>query len=157
MKIEGELSVAAPRALVFDRLRDAHFFASCVDGVSELTAIDETHYSALFATKVAFMNFKFKVNVEMTRIAPPDEIEAKADGVPMGIVGRMTAIAGTKLSERDGQTVIAYTIDYSLTGKLGSIGQPVLKAKAKEMEKVFAERMAAAFADGRAPAPGAPA
>ncbi len=145
MKIEGEISVAAPRAQVFERLRDAPFFASCVDGVSDLTAIDETHYNASFATKVAFMSFKFKVSVEMTRIVPPDEIEAKVEGTPVGIVGRLTATASTKLSERDGGTVIAYVIDANLTGKLGSIGQPVLKSKAKEMEKQFAARMAAAF------------
>lgn len=148
MKVEGEISVRAPRELVFDRLRDAHFFASCIDGVSGLTAIDERHYTAFFATRVAFMKFNFKVSVEMTQIAPPDEIEAKVEGTPVGIVGRLTATAATKLTETDGQTVIAYTIDANLTGKLGSIGQPVLKSKAKEMEKQFAERMAAAFAGG---------
>ena len=150
MKVEGEINVAAPRALVFERLRDAHFFASCIDGVSELTAIDETHYNALFATKIAFMKFNFKVNVEMTRAIPPDEIEAKVEGTPVGIVGRLTATASTKLSERDGQTIIAYLIDANLTGKLGSIGQPVLKSKAKEMEKQFAAHMAAAFAGSEA-------
>lgn len=150
MKIEGEISVAAPRAQVFERLRDAHFFASCIDGVSELTAIDDTHYSALFATKVAFMRFTFKVNVEMTRAAPPDEIEAAVEGTPVGIVGRLTATASTKLSAAGDQTVIAYSIDANLTGKLGSIGQPVLKSKAKEMEKQFAGRLAAAFANNGA-------
>jgi carbon monoxide dehydrogenase subunit G len=147
MKVEGEISVDAPRAQVFERLRDAHFFASCIDGVSELTAIDETHYSALFATKVAFMKFNFRVNVEMTRAVPPDEIEARVEGTPVGIVGRLTATAGTKLTERNGRTIVAYAIDTNLTGKLGSIGQPVLQAKAKEMEKQFAARMAAAFAN----------
>jgi carbon monoxide dehydrogenase subunit G len=147
MKVEGEISVDAPRAAVFERLRDAPFFASCVDGVSDLTAIDDTHYTASFATKVAFMSFKFKVGVEMTRIVPPDEIEAKVEGTPVGIVGRLTATASTKLAERDGKTIIAYVIDANLTGKLGSIGQPVLKSKAKEMEKQFAARMAAAFAN----------
>ena len=147
MKVEGEISVAAPRTLVFERLRDAPFFASCVDGVSDLTAIDQTHYNASFVTRVAFMKFNFKVSVEMTRVAPPDEIEAKVEGTPIGIVGRLTATANTRLTERDGGTVIAYTIDANLTGKLGSIGQPVLKAKAKEMEKQFAARMSAAFED----------
>ena len=153
MKVEGEISVDAPRALVFARLRDAPFFASCVDGVSELSAIDETHYDAKFATKVAFMRFNFKVSVEMTRIVAPDEIEAKVEGTPIGIVGRLTATAATKLAERGGQTIIAYSIDANLTGKLGSIGQPVLKAKAKEMEKHFAERLTAAFANSAAGAP----
>lgn len=32
MIIEGEISVDAPRDLVFRRLSDARFFASCIDG-----------------------------------------------------------------------------------------------------------------------------
>ena len=33
MKFTGELSVKAPRAAVYEKVRDARFFASCVDGV----------------------------------------------------------------------------------------------------------------------------
>lgn len=151
MKIEGEISVPAAREQVFGRLSDARFFASCIDGVQDLTEIDATHYSAVFATKIAYMRFKFKVNVEMTKREPPDTIEAKVEGVPMGVVGRLTATAGTQLSESDGQTAIRYAIDAALTGKLGAIGQPVLKAKAKEMEKQFAQRLLAAFSGEAAP------
>ena len=43
MNISGEITVAAPRAAVFDKLKDAPFFASCVDGVKDLQAIDATH------------------------------------------------------------------------------------------------------------------
>jgi carbon monoxide dehydrogenase subunit G len=150
MKVEGEIRVEAPRESVFSRLSDARFFASCIDGVQDLTEIDATHYSALFATKIAYMRFNFKVNVEMTRVSAPDAIEAKVEGTPMGVVGRLTATATTQLTERDGQTDIHYTIDATLAGKLGSIGQPVLRAKAKEMEKQFAQRLLAAFAGGRA-------
>jgi uncharacterized protein len=147
MRVEGVISVAAPRAAVFSRLSDARFFASCVDGVQELTEIDADHYSALFATKIAYLRFTFKVTVAMTKLSPPGEIEAAVEGTPLGVVGRLTATAATRLSERDGQTDIRYAIDATLTGKLGSIGQPVLKAKAKEMEKQFAERLKAAFAE----------
>jgi len=149
MKVEGEISVPAPRDLVFERLSDAHFFASCIDGVKDLTAIDETHYNAMFATRVAYMRFSFKVNVEMTKRSPPDRIEAKVEGTPVGVVGRLTATAGTSLVEDGGNTGIRYQIDATLTGKLGSIGEPVLRAKASEMEKQFAERLLAAFAAGQ--------
>ena len=152
MKVEGEISVDAPRDVVFSRLSDARFFASCIDGVSDLTEIDPTHYSASFATKIAYMRFNFKVNVEMTKLSPPETIEAKVEGTPLGVVGRLTATAATQLSEREGQTEIRYAIDATLAGKLGSIGQPVLKAKAKEMEKEFAQRLLAAFASGDAEA-----
>ena len=152
MNVKGEISVSAPREQVFDRLSDARFFASCIDGVQDLGEVDATHYSALFVTKIAYMRFSFKVNVEMTRLSRPDAIEAKVEGTPMGVVGRLTATATTQFTERGGQTDIHYAIEANLTGKLGSIGQPVLKAKAKEMEKQFAQRLLAAFTGGAAEA-----
>jgi len=150
MNVSGEITVDAARDKVFNALKDAPFFASCVEGVRDLKEIDATHYDAVVEAKVAYMKFSFKVNVELTRISPPDEIEAKVEGTPLGVVGRLTATSLTRLSETDGRTVVAYSIDTSITGKLGSIGQPVLRAKAKEMEKKFTERLQAAFAPGNA-------
>ena len=148
MNISGEITVAAPREAVFKALSDPPFFASCIEGVGELTEIDATHYSAVLETRIAYLRFKFKANVEITRLSPPEEIEAKIEGTPLGIVGRLTATAKTRLAESGGQTIIHYSIDATLTGKLGSMGQPVLKAKAKDMEKHFTERLFAAFANG---------
>ena len=146
MKFTGELTVKAPRAQVYKAVRDARFFASCVDGVNDLTEIAPDTYSAVFETKVAYMKFSFKVSVEITRLSPPDTIEAKVEGTPICVVGRLTATSRTHLVESGGQTVVSYSIDSTLAGKLGSIGQPVLKSKAKDMEKKFTERLRAAFA-----------
>jgi len=82
----------------------------------------------------------------VTRSAPPAQIEAKIEGTPHGIVGRLTAVSRTSLVEQNGATRINYEVDAALTGKLGSIGQPVLRSKARAMERQFSERMRAAFA-----------
>ena len=145
MNFSGEISIKAARDVVFNALQDARFFASCIDGVGELTQIDDTRYDAVFETKLAYMQFRFKVTVEFVRIEPPLEIEAKIEGTPLGIVGRLTANSKTTLVEDGEGTKVHYAISTSLTGKLGSIGQPVLKAKAKAMEKEFATRLRAAF------------
>ncbi len=146
MNVSGEIKVRAERAAVFDRLQDARFFASCVEGVADLVETDPTHYTATLETKVAYLRFKFQVTVEATRLERPSRIEAKIEGTPLGVVGRLSAMSTTTLSEDGDGTRIAYAIDVSLTGKLGSLGQPVLKAKAKEMERQFAARLSAAFA-----------
>ncbi len=148
MNVEGEISVAAPREAVFRALSDAPFFASCIDGVRDLTEIDATHYDAVLETRIAYMRFTFRVTVEMSVVSPPETIEAKVEGTPMGVVGRLAATATTRLSEDGTGTRIRYAIDATLTGKLGSMGQPVLKAKAREMERQFGERIVAAFAPG---------
>ena len=146
MKFSGELTVKAPRAQVYEKVRDARFFASCVDGVHDLKETAPDTYAAVFATKVAFMNFKFNVTVQVVRAEEGREIEAKVEGTPLGIVGRLSATSLTRLAEEGGETKISYDVDAALTGKLGSIGQPVLRSKAKEMERQFAARLAAAFA-----------
>lgn len=146
MKFTGEITVKAPRAEVYAKVRDARFFASCVDGVRDLAEIAPDRYAAVFETKVAYMKFSFKVTVEVTRADAPREIEAKVEGAPLGVVGRMTATSLTTLSEIGEETKIEYVVDAALTGKLGSLGQPVLRSKAREMEKQFATRLAAAFA-----------
>ena len=145
MKFSGELSVKAPRDQVYKLVRDARFFASCVEGVSDLVETAPDSYAATFETKVAYMRFKFKVNVEVVRAEEPREIEAKVEGTPLGIVGRLTATALTRLSEAGDETKIGYDVEATLTGKLGSLGQPVLRSKAKEMERQFAARLAASF------------
>jgi carbon monoxide dehydrogenase subunit G len=154
MIVTGEITLPAPRETVFQVLQNAPFFAACVEGVRDLEEIDATHYHAVLETKVAFMKFTFKVSVEVTKLSPPDRIEAKIEGTPLGIVGRMTAVSVTDLIDAGGETLVKYAIDANITGKLGSMGQPVLKAKAKDMEQKFAEKMRAAFAGEPSVAPG---
>jgi carbon monoxide dehydrogenase subunit G len=156
MIVTGEITLPAPRDTVFQVLQNAPFFASCVEGVRDLKEIDATHYDAVLETKVAFMKFTFKVSVEVTKLSQPDRIEAKIEGTPLGIVGRMTAVSVTDLIDVGSETLVKYAIDANITGKLGSMGQPVLKAKAKDMEQKFAEKMRAAFAEAPDGIPGTP-
>ena len=146
MNVSGEFTVNAPRDVVFKTLRDAQSFVRFVDGVHDLKELDPTHYEAVFETKVAYMKFRFNVTVEVTRIDEPSRIEAKIEGTPLGIVGRLTATSITTLAEDGDETKVVYSVESTLAGKLGSIGQPVLRAKAKDMEKQFANRLRAAFA-----------
>ena len=150
MIVSGEITLPAPRQTVFDALQNAPFFASCVEGVRDLKEIDPTHYDAVLETKVAYMKFSFRVTVEVVRAEEPRRIEAKVEGTPLGIVGRLSATALTTLTDLGEQTKIDYAVEAALTGKLGSFGQPVLRSKAKDLERHFAARLAAAFA---APAP----
>jgi uncharacterized protein len=147
MKLAGDLTIAAPRQAVFDALRDARLFAACVEGVRDLQEIDATHYRAVMETKVAYIKFRFDVTVEVTRVEPPQVIAAKIEGTPHGIVGRLSATSLTTLTEQNEATRVQYEIEAALTGKLGSLGQPVIRSKAKEMERQFAENLRAAFAE----------
>jgi carbon monoxide dehydrogenase subunit G len=145
MNLTGEFTVAAPRDAVFERLADPVFFATCFDGVSGLTATGDGRYDALFETTIAYMTFRFRMKVEMTRLERPELIEARIEGAPIGIVGRLAATSRTELADEGADTRIRYEIESVLAGRLGSVGQPVLKAKAREMERQLVQRLSAAF------------
>jgi carbon monoxide dehydrogenase subunit G len=146
MNVSGEFTVKAPRQVVFDTLRDPSAFVNFVDGVQNLKELDPTHYEAELETKVAYMKFRFSVTVEVTKMEAPSVIEAKIEGTPLGVVGRLTAKSTTTLTETGNETKVVYSVESTLAGKLGSIGQPVLRSKAKDMERIFANRLCAHFA-----------
>ena len=147
MEFKGEITVAAPRADVYARIRDAEFFVSCIEGVRDFVVVDDTHYTAVMESKVAYIKVSFDVSVEVLRDDAPNLIEAKIEGRPIKLAGRLAATSLTRLAEADGGTKISYETELSLTGKLGSLGRPALTVKAKEMEKLFADRLAAAFSE----------
>ncbi|MES2756821.1 MAG: SRPBCC domain-containing protein [Pseudomonadota bacterium] len=146
MNFAGAIKVTAPRVAVFAKLNDPRFFASCIDGVSNLEEIDATHFNAVLETRVAYIRFEFNISVEIAESVSPSRIVAKSTGSPMGMVGRLTSTSTAELTEENGETTISYVIEVALTGKLGSLGQPVLKSKAKELERQFAANLKAAFA-----------
>lgn len=146
MNFTGDIRIPAPREAVFAKLDDLRFFTSCIDGVHDLVEIDPSHFTAVLETKVAYIRFKFAIDVVFVERTAPSRLVARSEGTPIGVVGRLAATSKADLTEADGETTIAYDIEVALTGKLGSLGQPVLRSKAKELEKQFAANLRAAFA-----------
>jgi len=145
MIFSGVIKVPASRQEVFAKLNNVEFFASCIEGISQVEQISPTQYSAQLKTKVAYIQFTFSITVEITESIFPERIVAKSQGVPIGMIGRLVSLTTAQLLEDAEGTIISYEIDMSLTGKLGSIGQPVLKSKTKELEKQFAENLRNSF------------
>ena len=89
----------------------------------------------------------------MTRREPPSDTEAKVEGNPVDVVGRLAAGARTTLSEQDGGTLIRYAVDAALTGKLGGIGEPVFRVEgariAKDLRRTCGSEIERGGADGQ--------
>lgn len=146
MKLTGQFRIPARRPAVFAKLNDPHFFASCLEGVGDLVEIDADHYTATLETKIAYINFRFDIAVELVE-RTPERVVVRLDGTPRGMVGRLSTTAVANLVEVEGgrETDILYEMDLALTGRLGSLGQPVMKSKAKDMERGFVRKAGAAF------------
>lgn len=147
MKLEGRFRLPASREQVFAKLNDPLFFASCIEGVGDLKEVDRDHFTATLETRIAYIKFRFAVAVALVERSAPSRVTGTVEGTPFGTAGRLTASAVANLHEIEGglATEIAYEMNMALTGKLGSLGQPVMRAKSREMEQVFVRRATAAF------------
>jgi carbon monoxide dehydrogenase subunit G len=100
----------------------------------------------MFEATVAYMKFKFRVVIQLARLQEPSEFQARIEGRPIGLIGRLSAKSLTLLNDPSSETNAMYSVDSTLNGKGRSIGQPVLRTKVKQMERRFAERLRATFA-----------
>jgi carbon monoxide dehydrogenase subunit G len=144
MNVSGEFTVNAPRERVFETIRDPRRFVSFVGGVHDLKELDPTRYEAMFETKIAYLRFKFAITVEVIRIELPGEIEAKIEGVPLGIVGRLVAKSTTKLTDV-GATTVSYSVDSTLTVSSAASGSPCCEPRPRKWNGNFETRRRAAF------------
>ena len=149
LETTGEIVVAVDRATAFAIVRDPIRLARCIPGCKDVHAIGPEQYTALLTSRVGFMTVSFKVNVALTKIEPPEILEATITGDAVGLSGHAVATARLNLSDTaDRQTVVRYAIDLALTGKLGSLGQPVLRATSAKMARDFGDRLKAEIERG---------
>ena len=149
LETSGEISVAVSRATAFAIVRDPERLARCIPGCTDLREVGPDRYTAVLTSRVAFMTLSFGVAVEVTRIEPPATLEATITGDAIGLSGHVVATARVDLAETANcQTVVRYAAAVGLTGKLGSLGQPVLRATSAKLAREFGDNLKAEIEKG---------
>ena len=142
----GDIVVDVERATAFRLVENPQRMAECIPGCHDLRELGPGRFAAVLTNKVSFMTLSFKVIVEVVNMDAPNGIEARITGEPIGLVGRLAANASLKFTDAGEKcTLIHYSADVGLTGKLGGIGQPVFRAKSARLAKEFADNLKAAI------------
>lgn len=151
LQTSGEIVVDVARPIVFAFVQDAARLARCIPGCDDLQELSPGRYSAVLTSRVAFLTLRFNVIIDVVRIDAPTTIEAKITGDAVGLPGHVVATAGVHLAEQGEQsTMVRYTTDVGLTGKLGGLGQPVFRATSAKLAREFGENLKRAVEAGRA-------
>jgi carbon monoxide dehydrogenase subunit G len=146
----GEITVDVERATAFAIVRDPVRLARCIPGCTDLQEVAPDRYSAVLTSRVAFITLSFKVAIDVVTIEPPSLLEAKVTGDAVGLSGHVVATARLHLADgADGRTTIRYTTEVGLTGKLGGLGQPVLRATSAKMAREFGGNLKAEIERGQ--------
>ena len=147
MTMNGEVQLAAPRNVVWEKLNDAEVLKQCIPGCEELNKTSDTEFQAIATIKIGPVKAKFKGRVHLTDLDPPNGYKISGDGEG-GVAGFAKGAATVKLSDKDGGTLLSYDVELQIGGKLAQLGQRLVQGTAKKLADDFFAKFAAAVAAG---------
>jgi len=139
MQMTGEQLIAAPRGRVWEALNDPEILRNSIPGCQTLEKQASDHFSAVVEVKVGPIGARFKGDVTLTDLNPPDgyTLNLKGNG---GIAGSAKGAAKVQLLEADGGTLVKYQVDAEVGGRMAQLGGPIIDATAKQLAGKFFTR-----------------
>ena len=136
MDMKGEERIPAPREAVWEALNDPEVLKASIPGCQELEKTSDTGFSATVQAKVGPVKAKFKGEVSLSDIDPPNGYTISGEGKG-GAAGFAKGGAKVSLAEDGGETVLSYEVDANVGGKLAQIGSRLIDSTAKKMAGDF--------------------
>jgi carbon monoxide dehydrogenase subunit G len=143
MTMSGEYELPVPREVVWEKLNDPETLKAAIPGSEELQKLSDTEFQAVVITKIGPVKAKFKGKVTLSDLDPPNgyKISGQGDG---GVAGFAKGGATVKLTPKDGGTLLSYTVEAQIGGKLAQLGQRLVNGAAKKLADDFFKNFAAA-------------
>lgn len=141
MILNGTFTFDGPRARVWDILQDPEVLAKALPGTKTLTKVAEDRYQGVMKVNVGPMSAaEFAINVELKDKVAPETFAMQIDG--KGAVGFTKGTATIALDEQPGPvTVMTYTSDVQIGGKIAAVGQRLLESVGKMMTRQALEAL----------------
>lgn len=143
MQLVHSTVVAAPRDAVWDFLMDVPSVARCVPGVHDLEPLADERYAGTLTVKVGPIQLDLRGKVAVTeRDARAGRAKMVAEALDPRVGGGVNATMSLALAAADaGGTEVRITTDARLLGRLGELGQGLIKRKADQMVEAFAQNL----------------
>ena len=135
MILSGTFTFEGPRARVWEILQDPAVLAKALPGTKTLTKVGEDKYQGVMKVSVGPVNAaEFAMSVELKDKVEPEKFSLVIDG--KGGVGFTKGTASIALEEQPGPvTVMTYTSDVQVGGKIAAVGQRLLESVGKMMTR----------------------
>ena len=146
MKFEQIIEIPKPKIDINKTLADIPTVALFIPGVQEVRELEDGSFEGELRVKVGPMSILLngKVDVEQNEQTGEWMLRAKAQDKRIG--GGVSSTIVVKVKQLDsGSTELAIASDVQLIGRLGELGQPLIKRKAAAMINGFAENLKSSF------------
>jgi carbon monoxide dehydrogenase subunit G len=132
MHFEGTVPIRADRATVWAFVNDPTKVAACGPGVEGVQVIDDHHFKVTAKVGIGIIRATFLVDVTRDEEREPDFASLRAAGKAPG-----SAVDGTARMDLadgpDGTTVMDWSADVTIHGKLASVGARLIEGTAQKL------------------------
>lgn len=144
MKIEKTLVVPAQRKAVWDLLMDLSRVGRSFPGVEELEPLDDGSYRGTMKVRVGPVSLRIAGTIQVVeRDQEAWRASMRLEGGDRRVGGGVRGTLNLSLNEvSPNETEVAISSDVTFMGKLGELGQTVIRRKADSVIQDFASNLA---------------
>lgn len=139
MELSGDHRIAASRQAVWNALNDPQVLKACIPGCESLTRDGDNAFNAIVQAKIGPVRAKFSGRVELSNIRPPESYTITGEGKG-GTAGMAKGGADVVLEEDGDGTMLRYSVNADVGGKLAQIGSRLVKSAANKQAREFFSR-----------------
>jgi carbon monoxide dehydrogenase subunit G len=139
----GEVQLPAARDAVWAMLNDPEVLRTCIPGCELLDKLSDTEFQAIAVTKIGPVKARWKGKVRLTDLDPPNSYRISGDGEG-GIAGFARGGAAVLLVDSEGGTLLSYTAEAQIGGKIAQLGQRLVVGASKKLAAEFFTKFASA-------------
>jgi len=136
MEIKGERIIPAKRPVVWAALNDPGVLQRSIPGCETIEKVSDTELNATLTLKVGPVKAKFKGNVKLVDLMPPEQYTIVGEGQG-GVAGFGKMKATVTLTEVEGGTKLNYLADAQVGGKLAQVGSRLIEGTATKLAQEF--------------------
>lgn len=136
MELTGERLIAAPIETVWAGLNDPEVLKACINGCESLERTGDDAFAALVAVRVGPVSAKFKGNLRMSDVKPPESYTIAFDGQG-GVAGFGKGSADVRLAPEGDGTRLSYQARAQVGGKMAQVGSRLIDAAAAKIAEDF--------------------
>ncbi|MEM9342181.1 MAG: carbon monoxide dehydrogenase subunit G [Pseudomonadota bacterium] len=144
MELSDEITINAPKDVVYAALNDPEVLQRCIPGCEELVKNSDTELEATVVLKVGPVKARFGGQVTLDTEGAPDAFSLSGQGNG-GTAGHAKGGADVTLEADGEQTILRYEAKAEIGGKLAQLGSRLIQSTAKKLAakffKAFADEM----------------
>jgi uncharacterized protein len=141
--LTGEVQLPAARDAVWAKLNDPEVLRTCIPGCELLDKLSDTEFQAIAVTKIGPVKARWKGKVRLIDLDPPNSYRISGDGEG-GIAGFARGGAAILLVDKEGGTLLSYTAEAQIGGKIAQLGQRLVVGATKKLAAEFFTKFASA-------------